>query len=479
MRRATSICLLLSFCLLVALWGLTSPSYGVAEKQESPETDVLINNYLKEWRKLKDEFTPVYYRLKEEAINKVGELRIPDYERWDKEYYQPLYAKALQAMQRVAGTDDYLSMWEKRIPQRLMAATCDMRGGEERRREFSSLRIPYSNEAKGSMFYGSEFSFGMQLFMLATLAVVQERRDIILAGTKYEDSMKGEEIRESLNERERIPIFKMGITEEDNEVYKTKRREAYSRLGIWFAFPPRFLQSTTFDSSWYAMAIYSFKNTRARNILFQSACSMEPNEYWSERSWNSFSSWAAYYLTFFPESKELLIKINGRLNEQIAVFQKEKPELYRSLFDESGELLDPSMKKLNRAIIKLRDQYSWPKESALEKYQKYQTLAGIRKLLFLKRSLDFNGKVPENERVRFETFRRESAVCWALTSNPTSQRGGFPSSEFLRLKKGEEHFKNYMKEYSIPIEYPYFIPLDEDSGIKDWLFLRLDVTNLH
>ena len=72
-------------------------------------------------------------------------------------------------------------------------------------------------------------------------------------------------------------------------------------------------------------------------------------------------------------------------------------------------------------------------------------------------SLLFNEKIPSSERERFDIVRRELAISWAL-SNKRTILG--PSSEVI-LKKGEEHFAEYLREYYLPPFVKYHFEEDE------------------
>ena len=60
--------------------------------------------------------------------------------------------------------------------------------------------------------------------------------------------------------------------------------------------------------------------------------------------------------------------------------------------------------------------------------------------------MEFNEKIPENERKRFEIVRRELAISWALA--PKYNRAGPHIT--ASLKKGEEQFEIYAADYEIP-----------------------------
>lgn len=404
------ICLSSLIVVLYALFSQRQQTTMNEIKHQNPnltERDVLFENYLEESRTLQEEFIPLRNRLSEEAFVVFDDgHKIMDFVRWEKEYYQPLFEKSKQAMKRFSGTDDYLLLWENKIPQKLLAKNKE------------------HDEIRASSFYND-----LPLLTLYTLAIANERRGEILRDTVYEDSEKGAEIRELGSVS---PIANpwagsmMRFCDHNKDV-----REMYERMGIWYDFPPRGNIWPIFEPSWYIMVIYSFKNERSRNVLYDIVIH-------SEEKYDSFADWAVYYLTLSPGSEEFLPKVKTLLKEKIVTFQKEEPELSQTFFNEKGELLDRSMDKLRR-IPRARSEY--------KKETTYRLLKNIRRLLILKRSLEFNEKVPENERKRFEIVRRELAISWALARKYDR---GAPRTT-AGLKKGEEHFEIYAAEYEIPV----------------------------
>lgn len=433
MRRGlTTTCRISLTILLLVLANLRATKSNADDRPRPAESDALVRSYLDESQRLYDEFTPLYRRLRDEDRRLRDEakdgLKISGYERREKEYYQPLFAKSREAMRRIAGTDDYLAAWEKKVPQKIMAAMQIFAWDKEKVEELSATSIPYSGQI-GEFW---ENPFGMQLFMLSTLAVVDERRDEILKDSVYENSEKGAKIRESarFSLSMRNPWTLGGMAPDDDRRREAEVRNSFQRIGVWYVFPPRSYQPT-YDSSWYAMAIYSFKNERARKILFEIACSQDEQD-------RPFSDWAVYYLSLSPGAEEYLSRTQTLLKERIALFQKEEPALSKTLFNESGELADRSMEEYGKVLL---DSYRNLKTKT------YQSLIQIRRLLILERSLEFNEKIPENERKRFEIVRRELAISWALTRK---RDVGSPRTT-VRLKKGEEHFAIYAAEYAAPV----------------------------
>ena len=372
--------------LLFVLASLRTTSSNADDRPEPVESDALVKSYLEESQRLYDEFTPLYRRLRDKAEDG---LKISDYERWEKEYYQPLFAKSREAMRRIADVDDYLSAWEKKVPQKIMTAMQDFAWDKEKVEEMSASSIPYSGQI-------------------------------------------GEKIRESARfaPSMRNPWESGGMAPDGDRQREAEVRDSFRRRGVWYVFPPRSYQPT-YDSSWFAMAIYSFKNERARKILFEIACSSEEQD-------RPFSDWAVYYLALSPGAGEYLSKTKALLKERIVLFQKEEPELSKTLFNESGELADRSMEEYGKVLL---DSYRNLKTKT------YQSLIQIRRLLILERSLEFNEKIPENERKRFEIVRRELALSWAMTR----KRNAVSPRTTVRLLKGEEHFAIYAAEYAAPV----------------------------
>ncbi|MBR5758102.1 MAG: hypothetical protein IKX88_05860, partial [Thermoguttaceae bacterium] len=121
MRNVAILCLLVVFFPTLAFSQQTDASANVLTSDS--ETDALLEKYVEESQKLSEEFAPVYEHLRKEGIVLINSKKVKDVERWEREYYQPLFERSKQAMLRVADCDDYLSMWEKKVPQRIIEAT--------------------------------------------------------------------------------------------------------------------------------------------------------------------------------------------------------------------------------------------------------------------------------------------------------------------------------------------------------------------
>ena len=114
---------------------------GIDIDMQQPDVtnlDTILERYIEESKKLKDEFTPVWERLRQETFitGKHGSRDV-DIKKWETEYYRPLFEKSRQAMIRITGRDDYLALWKNQIPQQIFQTI-----GQE---ELRSLEIPIGN----------------------------------------------------------------------------------------------------------------------------------------------------------------------------------------------------------------------------------------------------------------------------------------------------------------------------------------------
>lgn len=405
---------LLSLALVSSALFAQEPSAATqgVEGQSLTEDDVLLETYLEESRRLYEEFDPLH---REPSV----------YELAEREDARLLLERSKEAAQRISGVLDYLSMWEHKVPLKVIELPLDSHWG------LLAAEFPYD-----------PYWADTRLLILYTLDVIYDRHNEILKDTIYENAVRGAEIRES----ERISATARNpLTEKENDGAEV--RETSGRTGDQFVFPPRNLD-VVFDCSWYVMAIYSFKNERSLNLLYEIACD-------SGENYAMLAYWACYYLAFSPGSNELLPDVKRRLKESIASFQKEDPELSRTLFNEDGELSDSSMGAL-RALLRKLKVSSLPQEITA-----YRSLDQIHRLLILAGSLEFNEKVPENERERFEIVRRELAISWALAPKLNC---GTPIPT-IGLKEGEEHFRIYLAEYEVPVVWKKeFYSRDENAA---------------
>ena len=437
MKNVAILCLLVVFFPSLAFSQQTDASAN--ELTSDSEADVaLFEKYLEESQKLSEEFAPVYEHLRKEGIVLINSKKVKDVERWEREYYQPLFERSKQAMLRVADCDDYLSMWEKKVPQRIIEATEGL--GDKVRKTPS---VPYFGvHERGNAAYTQR----VKLLTLCELAVACQNRKDLLKDTIFEDSQRGAQIREP-----RIGyICNPWVLESNNE----EKRLIYEKIGLWYVFPPRetfeIAGETTFESSWHTMAIYSFKNERSENILYELIT--DPLAEFE------LADWAVYYLALSPNSARFLPRVKKEIQERIVSFQKEFPQKGSALSNLDGATRKPYLNNFRNLFESARDRYisvskyghpEKPEENAV---QRYLALNLIRRLLILKQSLEFNEKVPENEKERFEIVRRELAISWALA--PKYEVGGRHGS--TGLKNGEERFMIYMAEYGFPTSEGYY-----------------------
>ena len=450
MRNVVILCLLVVFFPSVAFSQLTAASDEALASDS--ETEALLDRYYDELQKLSKKFAKRYevFSNSRIVINGIG---YPNIETWELKYFQPLFERSKQAMQTVSDCDDYLSVWENKIPQRLVAAM---------QAEGNAVKLSGVNYPGVGPEYGSDSPLEkLHLLTYYTLAVVNDQRDEILKDTVYENSERGAKIRESrlANGHIRNPWGPIG--------YQKEYREMYERIKLWYAFPPRLITEidgeTTFDASWYAMAIYSFKNERSENILYEII-----NDPASEPK---LADWAVYYLALSPNSARFLPKVEKDLQEKIASFQKEFPQKGSALSNMEGDTRKPYLTNFRSLFKSASDRYYYvailgnPEKPGENAIQRYFALNLIRRLRILKQSLEFNEKVPENEKERFEIVRREFAISWALTPKETISGPVVCAG----LKKGEERFRIYMAEYEPPLRgelwrYPVFYLRDADSS---------------
>jgi len=350
--------------------------------QETMADDPLLERYIQESEKLKEKFTPIYNRLEAQAWVQEKNAKYRDAEKWRQEYEQPLFEAAKSAMKRVVGSDDYLEMWENRIPERI---TATLKCKEEFRSYYTDIDFIIKWDTKQK-----------PLFAPYTFAIVHAKQAELTSGILYQEITS--------------PGGMMGM----------------GTVSRPMKFPPIVsLSENSYDPSWHIMAIYSFKNDRARDLLFEMVAR-------SDEEQDFLADWAVYYLPFFPNSGELLPKIKFLLKEEITKAQRDQPYLSKTLFHENGELIDSSLKQFREKI-----------SGSLPKSIFYK----IQRLLALKKALEFNEKIPAEEREHFDIFRRELAISWSLSSK---RRATAPRMS-ATLRKGDEHFEIYFREYAMLI----------------------------
>ena len=81
-----------------------------------------------------------------------------------------------------------------------------------------------------------------------------------------------------------------------------------------------------------------------------------------------------------------------------------------------------------------------------EQLRTYDSFHIILRLLLLEKSLEFNERIPAEERERFDVFRRELAISWSLSNKRSAKAPEISGT----LKKGDEHFEIYFMEYGMP-----------------------------
>jgi len=396
------------FIFLCSIASFCFSQESMPNNHNQPETmtdDRLLERYLQESEKLKEKFIPIFERLKKEAVTKVERrLGMHDPERWLREYDHPLFVAAKQAMKRIAGTDNYLELWENRTLGRIkdIVFIKVLIGSSDQHRPRDDDSIP------GSLFSGS-----VSLLTLYTLAVVNENHKELIQGIF-------------------VPVYDYG----DSGPPLMAPKPVEKVLWVPLTFPSIALSNATYDSSWEVMAIYSFKNDRARDIMFNLATSSDEKDAF-------MADWAAYYLPFFPNSGELLPKLEPLIEEAEMTEQRDQ-----------------------KVIAALQERWKThpfgsDREATIQDRELTKAIANRRqafdRLLTLKRSLEFNERIPTEERERFDIFRRELAISWSLC-NKTSIRG--PSTSAV-LKKGDEHFEIYLAEYSLPDRIPRGIRWEE------------------
>jgi len=270
--------------------------------------------------------------------------------------YPNLSRKSKEALARTMGTDDYLFLWENSIFQNMPAYI------EER--------------------FAGEDNAIVRILNLHDLFLYNYTVDVVI---------------EYLTE----------MVDEDMNCIRHTRNRGLSSEG------PNCINR--FDFSWYAMAIYSFRNDRARDILFELAISPEEEQVceggYVDGIRRTLADWAVYYLSLLPNTEELLPKIRILLTEELT--QDQTFQLTR-----------------------------------------------------LANALEFNEKIPAEERERFDSVRRELAISWSLWFDKHDHRGSHLSDPpwprmSATLRKGEEHFEIYSQEYARP-------HLLEDSIIFLW-----------
>jgi hypothetical protein len=186
-----------------------------------------------------------------------------------------------------------------------------------------------------------------------------------------------------------------------------------------------------FHLTWHVMAISSFENDRARDLLFEISTGLKNKN-------RPLANWAAYYLSLFPGSDELLPKIKVLLEEEIAREQKDFPDRAKIWLSENGFVKNPFQESIQIGT------------------QWMQCNSRLHRLARLVRALEFNGTIPVEERERFNVFRREFAISYALRR--VTPGGTIQTTQVsMTLPRNYEHFETYFQEYRLPGFSPIFI----------------------
>ena len=308
----------------------------------------------------------------------------PHRERWEREYYQPLQEKTQKLLAEIFGIDDHLALWENNIPQTMFVFK-DCLKREDDVQVYTAYR------------------------MNSIRAILNERRAEILRGTRYEGTVRSNII-----------------------------------IGGWY----RVVQHVDeqLNAVWDIMAIYSFKNDRARDLLFDIATRPTDKDLYNNRC-DPLADWAVYYLSLFPNSGELLPQAKSLLKEAITGAKENYPGRAKHFLNGSDNVINP----FNVSI-----------------YVNPWINGNLRllRLARLVRSLEFNEKIPVEERERFDLLRREMAISWALCNKASHIASAIKMVG--ALEQGYEHFEIYFLEYEVP-EIPWGVLwVNDDFLSPDW-----------
>ena len=163
---------------------------------------------------------------------------------------------------------------------------------------------------------------------------------------------------------------------------------------------------------------------------------------------------ATFYLSFFYDSSDLIPPLHERLETAFEQFYNQCPESLKEQLD-GKDVKDLTSGEFNNILEEFKKKN--PSLSYDVVYSSSYHYAN--RLLTLRDSLLFNEKIPPSERERFDVVCRELAISWALT--PKDMR--FAPSPTVILKKGEEHFVEYLREYYVPSQTPIKYHFEEDE----------------
>ena len=186
------------------------------------------------------------------------------------------------------------------------------------------------------------------------------------------------------------------------------------------------------------MAIYSFKNERARKILYEIATNNI-----DDRLLVSLARFATFYLSFFYDSFDLIPPLHERLENAFDQFYNQCPESFKEQLN-GKDAKDLTSGEFNNILEEFKKKHPIFNYDFI--YSRSSSGSYLIRLLKLRDSLLFNEKIPSSERERFDIVRRELAISWALTSKLEARS---PQAKVF-LREGEEHFVEYLREYYVP-----------------------------
>lgn len=161
------------------------------------------------------------------------------------------------------------------------------------------------------------------------------------------------------------------------------------------------------------------------------------------------AEWAIYYITLFENAEELLPKVNFLLKDAIFRAQREQPQMCKAFFSGDGEFivsLDEFQQKLSDSRLL------------------YKPFCRILRLKKLANALEFNAKIPPEERERFIDIRCEIVRTY-LGYNFSKHAGPWAS---IQLNKGEERFELYLREYPLPPGHSIGVGFQWENEDRDY-----------
>lgn len=440
---------------LVLLLSLAIISFAEETKTNNDNRHDLSNDtiywqhYLAESEALSKEFQPIAESLrnKEQSGIKVD---------WNEDYYKPLFEKTKKATLRFTQKEDLRSAFESLLLHGYYPLY-----NQQEQQLYSDGRGQHLYEKINFAYLPVQYCRGLDIIRIINLIIVKERRKEIVQGTFYGDMEKQKKIiNERIENSDGTWVGMLGV-----DVYHKLLQFEYPILAgtplspplgyIVDGVPNPFLRGThTLDGPFPIIVIWSYKDDRARDFLFELATS-------SEGFYDHIADQAIYFLTLFPNSGELQPKVKILLKEKITKARQDEPNWSERLFNENGELKDPTMQQLHKVLSEL---------SGLS-HQKntHVTFFTIGRLLALRQALEFNEKIPAEERERYNIVRRELAISWFLDAGSASH---VPVKHSVMLQKGDEHFEVYFSEY---IDNPCFFVWENEgnfypfsTGNPDW-----------